>query len=36
VRLHDSPGTSWDIDTPEDLAALPLHLYQELLPWQPR
>jgi 2-phospho-L-lactate guanylyltransferase len=36
VRLHDSPGTSWDIDTPEDLAALGLDLYQELLPWQPR
>lgn len=29
VRIYDSPGTSWDIDTPEDLAALGLGLYQE-------
>jgi 2-phospho-L-lactate guanylyltransferase len=33
VRLYDSPGTSWDIDTPDDLAALGFTLYQEE-PWR--
>jgi 2-phospho-L-lactate guanylyltransferase (CobY/MobA/RfbA family) len=29
IRIYDSPGTSWDIDTPDDLAALGIELYQE-------
>jgi 2-phospho-L-lactate guanylyltransferase len=29
VRLYDSPGTSWDIDTPDDLAPLGVELYQD-------
>jgi 2-phospho-L-lactate/phosphoenolpyruvate guanylyltransferase len=29
VRIYDSPGTSWDVDTPADLAAVELELYQD-------
>ena len=36
VRLYDSPGTSWDVDTPEDLAALSIPVDQELATWRPR
>lgn len=30
VRIYDSPGTSWDIDTPDDLAGINFELYQEV------